>query len=53
MFSLDVQDWDSKIVFNTYIRDNKNSVMIIEWSFIDVLKFVSMSDSCIDIFEIS
>ena len=29
MFSSDVQNQDSNFVFNTYIRDNENSIMIV------------------------
>ena len=46
--------WDhsSNAIFDTCIRDNKYSIMIIGWILVNILKFILMSNSSFNIFAI-
>jgi len=52
MTSLYVWDQDSNIVFNTYIKYDKYSILIKRRILINVIEFVLMSNSCIGIFSV-
>ena len=50
MFSLNIRDEDSNVVFNTCIRYNKHSVRTIREVLVDILEIVEIDSSCFDIF---
>jgi len=50
MFSLNIRDEDSNVVFNTCIRYNKYSVRTIREVLIDILEIVEIDSSCFGIF---
>ena len=52
IFSPNMQDQCSDIVFNTCIRNNKYDIIALGWILKDILKFIMMSSSCFNIFII-
>jgi len=50
MFSPNIRDRDSDVVFDTYIKYDKHSIRAIRESLVNVLKFVEMDSSCFSIF---
>jgi len=50
MFSLNMRDEDSNVVFNTCIRYNKHSVRIVREVLVDILEIVKMNSSYFGIF---
>ena len=45
MFSPNMWDWYSNVIFNTCVRNNKYSVIILAWIFEDILEFIIISSS--------
>ena len=52
IFSPNMQNQCSDIVFNTCIRNNKYDIIALGWILEDILKFIMMSSSCFGIFTI-
>ena len=45
MFSPNMWDWYNNVIFNTCVRNNKYSIIVLAWTFEDILEFIIMSSS--------
>ena len=50
MFSPNMRDGGSNVVFNTYVRYDEHSVRAIREALVNILKFIEMSSFFFDIF---
>ena len=50
VFSPNMRDGGSNVVFDTYIRYNEHSVKTIGGALVDILEFVEIGSSCFGIF---
>jgi len=53
ILSLCMWDWNSDIIFDTCIRYNEYSILVIRWLLIDVIEFVLTSNFSISVFSIN
>ena len=53
LFSTDMWDQSSNVVFDTDIRNDKYYILIDKWILVDTIEFVTMNNFCISVFLVN